>query len=103
LIQPRKQKPEVAGSNGDVQASRTGNDVLVVGPGAPTANFKIDKLDSATAPNRVFPSSPRCLDGGDVIFPILVDPRHVDVRNEIAAPSMNNNGRKRRQSKKERR
>ena len=49
LSQLRKQKPEVAGSNRAVQALGMENDVPVVGPDALTANFKMNKLDNATA------------------------------------------------------
>jgi len=54
LNQLRRQKLEVAGSSGDVQALRTENDVPVVGPGAPTANFKIDKLDGSESERNWF-------------------------------------------------
>ena len=49
LSQLRKQKQEVAGSSGAVQALRMENDAPVVGPDALTANFKMNKLDTATA------------------------------------------------------
>ena len=49
LNQLEKQKLEAAGSSGAVQALRMENDAPVVGPGAPTANSKVVKLDIATA------------------------------------------------------
>ncbi len=48
LSQRKKQKLEVAGSSGAVQALRMENDAPVVGPGAPTANSKMVKLEIAT-------------------------------------------------------
>jgi hypothetical protein len=49
LSQLKKQKLEVAGSSGAVQALGMENDAPVVGPDAPTANSKMVNLDIATA------------------------------------------------------
>ena len=49
LSQLKKHKLEAARSSGAVQGLRMENDAPVVGPGAPTANSKMVKLDIATA------------------------------------------------------
>jgi bifunctional non-homologous end joining protein LigD len=57
LSQLRKQKLEVAGSSGAVQALRMENDAPVVGPDAPTANSKMLEPDIATARTEIPPTS----------------------------------------------
>ena len=45
----KKAETRGAGSSGDVQALRMENDVPVVGPDAPIANFMVNNLATATA------------------------------------------------------
>ncbi|HET9306734.1 MAG TPA: hypothetical protein VFO46_11960 [Candidatus Sulfotelmatobacter sp.] len=49
MSQLKKQKPEAAESNGEVQTLRMENDDPVVGPDAPIANFMLNNLSIATA------------------------------------------------------